>query len=87
LSPPGTAGRVENERGDGRDGESRGYSRDHLGCLHVVLALIVNVDGLPLSDEKLDGDHTDVTTLETLMRLVERKYGQARRVWSVTGAS
>ena len=30
----------------------RGYSRDHRGdCLQVVLALIVNVDGFPLSDE------------------------------------
>lgn len=60
----------------------RGYSRDHRGdCLQVVLAVIVNVDGFPLSYETFDGDRTDVTTLETIMRMVERKYGRARRVW------
>ena len=60
----------------------RGYSRDHRGdCKQVVLALIVNVDGFPLSYETFDGDRTDVTTLETVMRMLERKYGQARRVW------
>jgi len=60
----------------------RGYSRDHRGdCKQVVLALIVNVDGFPLSYETFNGDRTDVTTLETVMRMVERKYGQARRVW------
>jgi transposase len=60
----------------------RGYSRDHRGdCKQLVLALIVNVDGFPLSYETFDGDRTDVTTLDTVMRMVERKYGQARRVW------
>jgi len=60
----------------------RGYSRDHRGdCKQVVLALIVNVGGFPLSYETFDGDRTDVTTLETVMRMVERKYGRARRVW------
>jgi len=60
----------------------RGYSRDHRGdCLQVVLAVIVNVDGFPLSYETFDGGRTDVTTLETIMRMVERKYGKARRVW------
>jgi transposase len=60
----------------------RGYSRDHRGdCKQVVLAVIVNIDGFPLSYETFDGDRADVTTLETVMRMVERKYGQARRVW------
>jgi transposase len=60
----------------------RGYSRDHRpDCLQVVLAVIVNVDGFPLSYETFDGNRTDVTTLETVMRMVERKYGHARRVW------
>jgi hypothetical protein len=31
--------------------------------------------------EPLTGNRADVTTLETVMRMVERKYGQARRVW------
>jgi len=60
----------------------RGYSRDHRpDCLQGVLAVIVNIDGFPLSDETFDGHRADVTTLETVMRMVERKYGQARRVW------
>jgi transposase len=60
----------------------RGYSRDHRpDCLQVVLAVIVNVEGFPLSYETFDGNRADVTTLETVMRMVERKYGQARRVW------
>ena len=60
----------------------RGYSRDHRpDCLQVVLAVIVNVDGFPLSYETFDGNRADVTTLETVMRMIERKYGQARRIW------
>jgi transposase len=60
----------------------RGYSRDHRGdCKQVVVALIVNEDGFPLSYETFDGNRADVTTLETVIRMVERKYGKARRVW------
>lgn len=60
----------------------RGYSRDHRpDCLQLILAVIVNVEGFPLSYETFDGNRADVTTLETVMRMVERKYGQARRVW------
>jgi transposase len=60
----------------------RGYSRDHRSdCKQVVIALIVNVEGFPLSYETLDGDRADVSTLETMLRMVERKYGKARRVW------
>src|SRR3989449_3154033 len=58
----------------------RGYSRDHRGdCKQVVIALIVNEDGFPLSYETFDGNRADVTTLETVIRMVERKYGKARR--------
>jgi hypothetical protein len=47
----------------------RGYSRDHRpDCLQVVLAVIVNIDGFPLSYETFDGNRADVTTLETVMR-------------------
>jgi transposase len=60
----------------------RGYSRDHRpDCKQVVIALIVNGEGFPLSYETFDGDRADVTTLEAVMRMVERKYGRARRVW------
>jgi len=60
----------------------RGYSRDHRpDCKQVVIALIVNGEGFPLSYETFDGNRADVTTVEAVMRLVERKYGRARRVW------
>jgi transposase len=60
----------------------RGYSRDHRpDCKQVVIALIVNAEGFPLSYETFNGNRADVTTLETVMRMVERKYGRARRVW------
>src|SRR5947207_14748254 len=60
----------------------RGYSRDQRGdCKQVVIALIVNEDGFPLSYETFDGNRADVTTLEVVIRMVERKYGKARRVW------
>jgi len=61
----------------------RGYSRDHRpDCKQVVIALIVNGEGFPLSYETFDGNRADVTTLETVLRMVvERKYGKARRVW------
>src|SRR5947199_864762 len=60
----------------------RGYSRDHRpDCEQMVIALIVNSEGFPLSYETFDGNRADVSTLETILRMVERKYGQARRIW------
>lgn len=60
----------------------RGYSRDHRpDCKQVVIALIVNSEGFPISYETFDGNRAEVTTLEVVLRMVERKYGQARRVW------
>lgn len=60
----------------------RGYSRDHRpDCKQLVIALIVNVEGFPLSYETFDGNRADVSTLEAVVRMVERKYGRARRVW------
>ncbi len=60
----------------------RGYSRDHRpDCAQMVIALIVNSEGFPFSYETFDGNRADVSTMETILRLVERKYGKARRVW------
>jgi len=60
----------------------RGYSRDHRpDCKQLVIALIVNGEGFPLSYETFNGNRADVSTLEAAMRMVERKYGKARRVW------
>src|SRR5436305_10431691 len=60
----------------------RGYSRDHRpDCEQMVIALIVNNEGFPFSYEAFDGNRTDVSTMETILRMVERKYGKARRIW------
>ncbi|HYM74386.1 MAG TPA: IS1634 family transposase [Candidatus Dormibacteraeota bacterium] len=60
----------------------RGYSRDHRpDCEQMVIALIVNQEGFPYSYETFDGNRADVSTLETILRMVERKYGKARRIW------
>ena len=61
---------------------ARGYSRDHRpDCEQMVIALIVNSEGFPFSYETFDGNRADVTTMETILRMVERKDGKARRIW------
>lgn len=69
--------------GAGQEGLlQRGYSRDHRpDCKQLVIALVVNVDGFPIGYEVFAGNRADVTTLETMLRVIERKYGKARRVW------
>ena len=60
----------------------RGYSRDHRpDCEQMVIALIVNREGFPFSYETFDGNRADVSTMESILRTVERKYGKARRIW------
>ena len=60
----------------------RGYSRDHRpDCEQMVIALIVNQEGFPFSYETFDGNRADVSTMEVILRMVERKYGKARRIW------
>jgi hypothetical protein len=41
----------------------------------------VNQDGFPFSYETFNGNRSDVSTMETILRMVERKYGKARRIW------
>jgi hypothetical protein len=61
---------------------ARGYSRDHRpDCEQMVIALIVNTEGFPFSYETFNGNRADVSTMETILRMVERKYGTARRIW------
>ena len=60
----------------------RGYSRDHRpDCEQMVIALIVNSEGFPFSYETFNGNRADVSTMEVILRMVERKYGKARRIW------
>src|SRR6516162_2632074 len=50
----------------------RGYSRDHRpDCEQMVIALIVNSEGFPFSYETFDGNRADVSTMETILRMVE----------------
>ncbi len=46
-------------------------------CEQMVIALIVNSEGFPFSYETFDGNRADVSTMETILRMVERKYGKA----------
>jgi transposase len=60
----------------------RGYSRDHRrDCKQVLIALVVTRGGIPLGYEVFAGNRTDVTTVEEIVTSMERRYGQARRVW------
>src|SRR5260370_236200 len=47
----------------------------------MVIALIVNREGFPCSYETFDGNLADVSTMESIVRMVERKYGKARGIW------
>jgi len=60
----------------------RGYSRDKRpDCKQLVIALVVSVEGLPLTYEIFPGNTVDVTTLKDIVQSVEAKHGRARRVW------
>ena len=61
---------------------ARGYSRDHRpDCQQVCIGLVVTPEGLPVAYEVFAGNRADVTTVETMVELLEKKYGQAQRVW------
>jgi hypothetical protein len=61
---------------------ARGYSRDHRpDCKQVCIGLVVTPEGLPVAYEVFAGNRTDVTTVEAMVELLEKKYGQAQRVW------
>lgn len=63
---------------------ARGYSRDSRpDCKQVCIGLVVTPEGLPIAYEVFAGNRADVTTVEDIVRLMEQKYGQARRVWVV----
>jgi transposase len=60
----------------------RGHSRDHRSdCKQVCIALVVTRQGMPLGYEVFAGNRTDVTTVEEIVSMMERRYGRARRVW------
>ena len=60
----------------------RGYSRDSRpDCKQVCIGLVVTDDGIPLGYEVFNGNTNDSTTVETIVQVMENKYGQASRVW------
>lgn len=61
---------------------ARGCSRDKRSdCKQVCIGLVCSPEGLPLSFEVFAGNRNDVTTIEQIVTDMERKYGQAQRVW------
>jgi transposase len=61
---------------------ARGYSRDQRSdCKQVCIGLVCSPEGLPLSFEVFAGNRADVTTVEEIVLGMEKKYGQAERVW------
>jgi transposase len=62
----------------------RGYSRDHRpDCKQVCIGLVVSKCGMPLGYEVFAGNRADVTTLQEIVETIERRYGQADRIWVV----
>ena len=60
----------------------RGYSRDHRpDCKQVCIGLVVSKCGMPLGYEVFAGNRVDVTTLQEIVETMERRYGQADRIW------
>jgi transposase len=60
----------------------RGYSRDQRpDCKQVNIGLVVTPEGLPIGYEIFAGNTADVATVEDMVRLLEDKYGKAKRIW------
>lgn len=60
----------------------RGHSRDQRpDCLRVCIALVVTSDGIPIGYEVFAGNRHDSTTVEEIVAGIEKKHGQANRIW------
>ncbi|HEX9841416.1 MAG TPA: IS1634 family transposase, partial [bacterium] len=60
----------------------RGHSRDQRAdCKQVCIGLVVSRCGLPLGHEVFAGNTADVTTVEQMVTTMEKRYGQAQRIW------
>jgi transposase len=61
---------------------ARGYSRDQRpDCKQVNIGLVVTPEGLPISYEVFAGNTADVTTVQEMVELMEKKYGKPKRIW------
>ena len=60
----------------------RGHSRDKRpDCLQVCIALVVTTDGIPVGYEVFAGNRHDSTTVEEIVKAMEKKHGKANRIW------
>ena len=67
---------------DETDPRRFGYSRDRRSdCVQVIVALVVTPEGLPLAYEMFPGHTADKTTLRDMLQLIQKRYGQAERIW------
>jgi transposase len=63
---------------------ARGYSRDQRpDCKQVNIGLVVTPEGLPVGYEVFAGNTADVTTVEDMVELLEKKYGKPQRIWGM----
>jgi transposase len=61
---------------------ARGYSRDQRpDCKQVNIGLVVTPEGLPIGYEVFAGNTADVTTVQEMVELMEKKYGKPNRIW------
>jgi transposase len=59
-----------------------GYSRDGRGnAKQVCIGLVVTREGFPLGYEVFAGNRADGKTVEEIVRTMEKRYGQASRIW------
>jgi transposase len=66
----------------GNSQAKRGHSRDgRPDCPQICIGLVATKEGLPLAYEVFDGNRTDVTTTQDMVKFMETKYGQANRIW------
>jgi transposase len=67
---------------NGNEQAKRGYSRDNRGdCKQVCIALVVSRCGMPLGYELFAGNKADVSTVREIVGTMEKRYGQADRIW------
>ena len=69
-------------KAEGNKKAQRGYSRDQRpDCKQVNIGLVVTPEGLPIGYEVFAGNTADVTTVEAMVALMEKKYGIPKRIW------
>jgi transposase len=67
---------------EGNPMAQRGHSRDQRGdCIQVCIGLVVSRCGMPLGYEVFAGNTADVTTVEHIVKTMEKRYGKSDRIW------